>query len=109
MRKIVKEKRQAIAVLGLMLSLACPTLFAQQERKAISKPAPDYPALAREMHLSGVVKVSAVIGTDGLIKDVQVVGGHPILVQKVEETLKKWKYAPAGTETTVQLEFRFDR
>lgn len=61
------------------------------------------------MRLTGVVKVSVVIGTDGLIKDVQVQGGHPVLVRQVEEALKKWKYAPASAETKAQLEFRFDR
>ena len=109
MRKTVNPGRQAIAALGLMLSFACPVLFAQQVRKAISKPAPEYPALARKMGLSGVVKVNVVIGTDGLIKDVQVQGGHPILVQQVEETLKKWKYEPASVETKAQMEFKFDR
>jgi TonB family protein len=110
MRKTVKAGKQAIAALGLMLSFASAPLLAQQtqaDRKAISKPAPDYPALARQMGLTGVVKVSVVIGTDGLVRDVQVLGGHPILVQQVEDTLKKWKYAPASAETKLQLEFRF--
>lgn len=109
MRKRVKVTKRAAVVLGLMLSLACGTLFAQQERKVISNPAPGIPALAKQMLLSGVVKVNIVIGADGLVKNVQVLGGHPILVREVEETLKKWKYAPASTETKAQLEFKFDR
>jgi TonB family protein len=112
MRKTAKAGKQAIAALGLMLSFASAPLFAQQtqaDRKAISKPAPEYPALARQMGLTGVVKVSVVIGTDGQLKDVQVLGGHPILVQQVEDTLKKWKYAPASAETKLQLEFKFGK
>jgi outer membrane biosynthesis protein TonB len=51
--------------------------------------------------------VQVVIGTDGRIKETNVVGGHPLLVATVEDTLKNWKYAPASNETTAQLEFRF--
>ena len=109
MGKTAKTGWQAVAALGFIVSVACSTAVAQQERKAISKPAPEYPTLAKQLRLTGVVKVSVIIGTDGSIKDVQVLGGHPILVQQVEDTLKKWKYAPAGAETKVQLEFRFDR
>jgi TonB family protein len=112
MGKTAKAGKQAVVAFGLMCSLGSATLFAQQvqqDRKAISKPAPEYPALAKQMRLTGVVKVNVVIGTDGLVRDVQVLGGHPILVQEVEETLKKWKYAPTNVETKAQLEFKFDR
>jgi hypothetical protein len=30
-----------------------------------------------------------------------------VLVDSVKETLKDWKYAPAGSETTTALEFDF--
>jgi TonB family protein len=112
MGKTAKAGKQAVVAFGLMCSLGSATLFAQQvqqDRKAISKPAPEYPALAKQMRLTGAVKVNVVIGTDGLVRDVQVLGGHPILVQEVEETLKKWKYAPTNVETKAQLEFKFDR
>jgi len=52
-------------------------------------------------------KVTALVGTDGLVKDVQVHGGNPVLVQEVENTLKKWKYVPASYETKIELEFKF--
>jgi len=44
---------------------------------------------------------------NGQIKQTKVLGGHPVLVTAVEETLKNWKYAPASAETTTQLEFSF--
>jgi hypothetical protein len=47
------------------------------------------------------------ITVDGKIKDAKIMGGHPIFVNSVEQTLKDWKYAPAATETTTQLEFTF--
>ena len=47
------------------------------------------------------------IAPDGQIKDVKVIGGHPLLVSAVQETLKNWKYAPASSETTAILAFNF--
>jgi TonB family protein len=107
MRKIGKAEKRAIATVGLMLSLMGVTVLAQQDRKVLSNPTPEYPALARKLGLTGIVKVTVVIGTDGLIKDVQVHGGNPVLVQEVENTLKKWKYAPASFESKIQMEFKF--
>jgi len=88
-------------------SLPVVTSLAQEGRKPISRPAPPYPDTAKRLSLSGTVKVQVVIGADGLIKETKVIGGHPLFVSTVEETLKKWRYAPASTETTVQLEFDF--
>jgi TonB family protein len=99
--------RLASATLGLLLSLTATTLFAQQGRKVISNPEPEYPALARRMNLTGAVKVNLVIGADGSIKDVKVQGGHPLLVEAVQKALKNWKYAAGSSETTEQVEFRF--
>jgi TonB family protein len=107
MLKTVNEKKRALAILGLMLSLMGGTTLAQQERKVLENPTPDYPPLARKLRITGSVKVTALVGTDGLIKDVQVHGGNPVLVQEVENTLKKWKYVPANSETKIEMEFKF--
>ena len=95
------------ALLAMTLSLGVGNLQAQEGRKALSNPAPTYPEVAKRLRLTGVVKVQVVIGTDGRIKEKNVIGGHPILVSAVEDTLKNWKYAPASGETTTQLEFNF--
>ena len=92
-------------VMALILSAA--NLPAQGNRKVLSNPEPPYPEVARRLLLSGVVKVQVTISTDGKIKETKILGGHPIFVNTVEQTLKEWKYAPAATETTTQLEFSF--
>jgi TonB family protein len=83
------------------------SLPAQESRKLVSNPAPVYPAMAKDFHITGVVKVQVVIAADGHIRLVQVIGGHPVLVDAVKETLKGWKYAPASSESTAILEFNF--
>ena len=102
MRKIA-----ASTLLAMMFSLAAPKLPAQEGRKVISNPVPVYPETARKFRLEGVVKVQIVIAPDGRIKETKIIGGHPILVNTVQETLKNWKYAPASGETTASLEFSF--
>jgi TonB family protein len=97
----------ARAFLAMALLLTAGNLSAQETRKVISNPAPIYPEMARKLRLIGVVKLQVVIAPDGKITSTKVIGGHPLLVNSVEETLKNWKYAPASTETTTQLEFNF--
>lgn len=92
---------------AIALSLTASRLLAQEGRKAVASPTPVYPEVARRLHLAGTVKVQVVIAANGQIKEVKVVGGHPVLVNAVEETLKNWKYAPASGETTASLEFNF--
>ena len=100
-------KIAARAFLATALALSVTSLPAQESRKLISNPAPVYPAMAKDFHITGVVKVQVMIATDGHIRLVQVIGGHPVLVDAVKETLKGWKYAPASTESTSILEFNF--
>ena len=108
MRETAKlTKIAALCFLAMALLLAAVNLPAQETRKVLSNPVPVYPEMAKRLRLTGVVKVQVVIAPNGLIKETKVLGGHPVLVNAVEETLKNWKYAPASAETTTQLEFSF--
>lgn len=107
MQKSVQLGKLWIAVAGLMLSLAGTPVIAQQARKALVNPAPEYPELAKKMNMTGVVKVLVTVAADGDVKDVQIQGGNPVLADSVEKTLKKWKYAPANAESKMQMEFKF--
>ena len=107
MRNESKGRILGGALLAMAMSLGVANLQAQDSRKALSNPVPTYPEVAKRLRLTGVVKVQVVIGADGRIKETNIIGGHPILVNAVEETLKNWKYAPASGETTTQLEFNF--
>jgi TonB family protein len=103
-----KGRILAGALLGIMVfGPGVANSQAQESRKALSNPVPTYPEVARKMHLVGTVKVQVVIGADGRIKEKNFIGGHPVLINAVDETLKNWKYAPTGGETSMQLEFNF--
>ena len=92
---------------AVLLCALAATVSGQELRKAISKPTPRYPEIAKKMNLVGTVKVEIVIGPDGKVKATNVVGGHPVLVDSVLITLKEWKYEPAKTETSETLTFDF--
>ncbi len=105
--KTILTTTAARTVLAMALILTAVKLPAQETRRAISNPVPVYPEVAKRLRLVGIVKLQVVIAPDGHIKETRVIGGHPLLVSSVEDTLKNWKYAPASSESTIQLEFNF--
>jgi protein TonB len=87
-----------------------------QQAVLLKRRDPEYPKLARESGASGVVEVIATIGTDGRVKSVQVVKGHPLLRQAAIDAVKSWTYrptmlngAPVEGQTQVLLNFKADR
>ena len=107
-RVILRSRHSWLAALGFMvLSFAGLNASAQEGRKLIVQEAPAYPAVAKSIRLTGTVKIQVVVGKDGNIRETKVLGGHPLLVDASLEAIKKWKYAPAQSESTSVLEFNF--
>jgi TonB family protein len=68
----------------------------------VSRPVkPDYPLLARQMKVQGSVILQALIGRDGMIQDLRVVSGPPILATAAQDAVKQWHFKPhyQGTDT----------
>jgi periplasmic protein TonB len=55
---------------------------------------PIYPPLARQARIQGQVVLRAVIGKDGSIENLQLISGHPMLVQSALDAVRQWKYKP---------------
>ena len=79
----------------------------ESKRKVKTKTLPQYPELAKRMNVSGRVKIEVVVTPDGRVKSTRVVGGHPLLVQVCQDTVKEWKFVPGPEETTQVVEFDF--
>jgi periplasmic protein TonB len=62
--------------------------------KAIFKPTPQYPPLAKMARIQGTVRLEAIISTDGTIQDLKVISGHPLLVKAAMEAVQRWRYQP---------------
>jgi periplasmic protein TonB len=64
------------------------------EARLISRVMPAYPALAKETRIQGIVEFRATISKQGNIENLQLVRGHPLLVNAAREAVLQWKYRP---------------
>ena len=55
---------------------------------------PLYPPLSRQARIQGQVVIRAVISRNGMIENLQVLSGHPMLVQAAIDAVKQWRYRP---------------
>ena len=106
-------RRGPAATLLLLSTLVLPaTLFGQEDvapaRKILNQVTPQYPQIARNMNLKGSVRAEAVVEPNGIVKTVEVKGGHPLLVRAAQSAIYKWRWAPAAHETREPIEVKFN-
>jgi len=83
-------------------------------RQAASvKPPPDYPPMAKQLHIGGVVTLDAFIQPDGQVDKVEIVKGNPMLAAAATAALKKWKFIPftqdgSPAKVVARLDFEFN-
>ena len=65
-----------------------------QAARLVNRVQPLYPPLARQTRISGTVKLHAIIGKNGAVEQLQVVSGHPLLVQSALDAVRQWRYQP---------------
>jgi periplasmic protein TonB len=82
------------------------------EGNLLRKIEPQYPPMAKIAHIQGDVILAATISKSGIIENLHVVSGHPILAQAAMDAVKQWKYKPyllngepVEVETTVKVTF----
>src|SRR5580692_3793405 len=73
---------------------------------------PAYPPLARQARIQGQVLLRAQISKEGSIENLQLISGHPMLVQSALDAVKQWKYKPyllngepVEVDTEIQVNF----
>jgi TonB family protein len=72
-----------------------PTVAAGQlDGKAISKPQPPYPALAKAARAAGKVTVQVTVDETGKVVSAAAVSGHPLLRAAAVEAAKQAKFSP---------------
>lgn len=86
----------SLAFLGLAVRSEAQVRLSDTQAKqaAVVKVTPEYPAMARQMRLSGRVELEATIDTEGNVEKVQVISGNPLLSSAAVAALKKWKFNP---------------
>lgn len=65
-----------------------------QKGKLLSGPRPNYPPLAKQARVSGIVRLQAVISRDGTILDLRAVSGHPLLIPAALAAVAHWVFSP---------------
>jgi protein TonB len=65
-----------------------------QAAKLIFGPRPAYPTIAKTTGTQGTVRIEALIGRDGVIRNLHVVSGHPLLVRAAMDAVAQWRYQP---------------
>ena len=69
-------------------------LSAQTQQSVSSTVAPDYPLLARQMKVEGIVTLQALIARDGTIQELRVLSGPEILATAAREAVRQWHFRP---------------
>jgi len=55
---------------------------------------PVYPPLAKTTHVEGTVEFTAIISKQGTIENLQLLRGHPLLVNAARQAVLQWRYRP---------------
>jgi protein TonB len=66
-----------------------------QTARLIFGPKPAYPVLAKTTRTQGTVKIQALIGRDGVIRNLKLISGPPLLVKAAMDAVATWRYKPA--------------
>ena len=79
-------------------------------------PPPEYPAIARQARIQGVVHLEAIIAVDGAIRSVRLVDGPALLVQAAIRAVRSWRYTrptlngdPIEILMNVEVKFQLDK
>ena len=105
---------QTAGVLTILAGMTCaiPLATAAEKsveltRKAKTKVAAVYPALAKRMNITGTVKIEVLVAANGTVKTAKVLGGHPLLANAAESAVYKWRWVPAKEESKENVEVKF--
>jgi periplasmic protein TonB len=79
----------------------------------LEKTMPQYPAVARVAGIQGVVVLQATISQNGLIQNLRVISGPPMLQRAAMDAVRSWRYKPyllngqpVEVETTISVVFK---
>jgi protein TonB len=88
------EQRVAEPAVSRPAPTAPRRISAMHPARLLHRVEPMYPPLARVARISGTVELTGVIATDGRIRELRVVSGHPFLAKAALEAVRQWIYEP---------------
>ncbi|HSB74463.1 MAG TPA: energy transducer TonB [Terriglobales bacterium] len=97
----------ALALLALAPAPARASDLQYNGRKLRRHSQPVLPEIARQMHLTGTVRLQIEVSPAGKVTAVKALGGHPILITSAANAVKEWLFEPDPHSTTVVVSFTF--
>jgi TonB family protein len=86
---------------------AADNLPAPAPRAIKQRVAPQYPEIARRMHVAGVVKIEATVNANGTVASTRTIAGNRMLATAAEDAVHLWRFVPAAESSTVEVEVNF--
>ena len=71
-----------------------PRISVMQLGDVVHKVLPEYPAIAKQLHIEGPVVLLATIGRSGRVEQVQVLRGPALLQRAAKQAVEQWQYRP---------------
>ena len=108
--------KNALASFGLTLLLfLAPVSPSTAQVERVDKPhrrvvrtsEPDYPNIVKHAHIGGLVRLNVTVLANGDVAKVDILGGNPIFVASAINAVRKWKYAPAASQTKEEVQISF--
>jgi protein TonB len=86
-----------------------------QAAKLLHQVTPAYPVLAKAGRVQGAVQLNAVIGKDGMVQEITLISGHPLLVEAAMQAARQFRYRPTylnglavEVDTVINVQFRLN-
>ncbi|HEX3438336.1 MAG TPA: energy transducer TonB [Pseudacidobacterium sp.] len=108
----LRFRKSALWAIGrFAVALACLALTVSafaDERRVEKRVAPVYPEIAKRMRIAGIVHVEATVAPDGTVTSAKATNGNKMLTPAAEDAVKHWKFAPADSQSTVNIDINFE-
>jgi TonB family protein len=105
--KLLTHARAALCLALALTFLTTAAVPQETLPKVLKKVVPAYPDILKKMNVSGTVRVSVTINSDGTVKDVENRGGNAIFVDSVASAVSNWKFAPSDHPRTAEVSVTF--
>jgi len=106
-RRLISILLLVVISLSHLAPKAAAQLRSSGKRKLVAQVSPEYPALARKMHLSGTVRLLATVNAAGKVTKTELLGGNPVLAEAAADAAVKSRWESGTAETKEMVEVKF--
>jgi TonB family protein len=104
-----KNSLGTLCLCVLLLFCAAPGSAQENSGRKVLKKAPvAYPSILKSKGIGGVVRLRVFVKPDGTVRDTEVIGGNPILVESAQKSVMQWKFTTGSSETVMEISVVFD-